>query len=108
MITALEGAKTLVVMVTIALGSAMLFLLCVALFALALRRLYRHYTGTKMVTCPENGQQARVRLDARKAARTAVFGVPELHVTACSRWPGEQGCGQTCVEQLQHEQVEVR
>jgi hypothetical protein len=40
-------------------------------------------------------------VDARHAAVTAVLGGRELRLSACSRWPDRQHCGQECLEQVE-------
>jgi hypothetical protein len=47
--------------------------------------------------CPETGGEARVQIDARHAARTALPGPPELRVADCSLWPERAGCHQACL-----------
>jgi len=38
---------------------------------------YSWFREPKQVTCPENGEPARVRVDAKRAAATAMVGMPE-------------------------------
>ncbi|HKA36081.1 MAG TPA: hypothetical protein VKH43_04630 [Thermoanaerobaculia bacterium] len=82
-----------------------LFLVLGALFVLSFVPLaflfvrgYFHFRGERLVTCPQNGQFARVRLDAAKAARSSLSDDADLKVTACERWPDHQDCAQGCVE----------
>jgi hypothetical protein len=60
-------------------------------------RAYFRYRGTQVVTCPDDGAFAKVRLDAMKAAFSSVSDGPELAVTSCERWPEHEGCTQGCV-----------
>ena len=59
------------------------------------------YRGTRVVTCPENGNVAAVEVDPRHAAATAFRCQPELRLAACSRWPEKAGCGQECLRQIE-------
>ena len=62
-----------------------------------LGRGYVRYHGTRSVTCPQNGQLVKVRLNARRAAVSSVSGEPDLQVAACDRWPERKDCSQGCV-----------
>lgn len=55
------------------------------------------YRGTRGLTCPETGADAKVRVDARWAAFTAAFRHPILRVKSCSLWPEKSGCEQSCL-----------
>jgi hypothetical protein len=57
------------------------------------------FRETRTVGCPETGLAAKVDMDARHAALTAVPGPPDARVTACSLWPARSGCEQKCVAQ---------
>jgi hypothetical protein len=63
-------------------------------------RVYRRFRGDKLISCPETHQPAAVRVAAGKAAMGAAVGVPELRISACSRWPERQGCPQECLAQI--------
>jgi len=88
----------------------MLFLLwlvlcVVALFLILLpaaiwqREIYRRYTGSRVVACPENQQTAAVGIDVRHALATGMHGYPELRLCACTRWPEHAKCGRGCLSQ---------
>src|ERR1035441_10602367 len=88
----------------------MLFVLGFALFlvaasiillplALWLWEIYRRYSGSRLVSCPENQQPAAVGIDVRHAAATGVDGCPDLHLCECSRWPERSNCNQACLSQ---------
>jgi len=64
-----------------------------------LARRYALYSGKRLLMCPETQGYAAVKLDAAAATITSIFGKPDLRVEACSRWPGREDCGQTCVRQ---------
>jgi hypothetical protein len=54
------------------------------------------------VICPENGQPARVAVDATYAAMTSVVGMNRLRLEGCSRWPESGACDRACLSQLAH------
>lgn len=61
---------------------------------------YDRFRGIRPVQCPETGEETPVRVDAGRAARSALFGHPRLCVKDCGNWPGRIGCAQRCVEQI--------
>ncbi len=66
-----------------------------------LGRAWIKYRGERVITCPDNRQQAGVRVDAWHAAETALGKTPELRLSSCSRWPEMAGCGQMCLSQIE-------
>jgi len=64
-------------------------------------RSYFKMRGKRLVICPENHTAAAVDLDARHSAKDAIFGVPRLRLSECSRWPEKQACGQECLKQIE-------
>jgi len=64
-------------------------------------RAWLRFRGARVITCPENLKPAGVRVDERRAAASAISGHPELRLSACSRWPERQGCGQACLSQIE-------
>lgn len=67
--------------------------------ALWLREIYRQYSGTRAVTCPESQQEAAVSIDARHAAATGMNGYPELRLCDCTRWPERASCDKGCLSE---------
>lgn len=62
----------------------------------------RTYSGTRLITCPDNLEPAAVNVNALEAAKlAAVGGSTDLHLRTCSRWPEKAGCGQECVSQIE-------
>lgn len=64
--------------------------------------LWRHeihnlYSGSRLVTCPENQRPGVVRIDAGHAAATGIDGCPRLRLSACTRWPERAQCDQGCL-----------
>ncbi len=80
----------------LSLFGAFLLLLPAALW---LREIYRRYSGSRLVSCPENQESAVVSIDARRAAATGMHGHPELRLCGCTRWPERVNCGQPCLPQ---------
>jgi hypothetical protein len=63
------------------------------------RTLLRRYSGSRLVSCPENHQAAVVDVDAQHAAATGLHGRPDLRLSCCTRWPERADCGQPCLDQ---------
>jgi len=60
------------------------------------------FAGKRIVTCPETGRVAAIRLDARRAARTTLTGDAELKVEGCTRWDGSVGhCFEGCIQEVE-------
>lgn len=74
---------------------------CVMLLPAAIwtRALYRRYSGSRLVACPENHESAVVHIDARHAAATGIHGRPDLRLCDCTRWPERANCDQPCLAQ---------
>ena len=87
------GTPVLVLIVAV---TAMGFIYVVWPFA---RGVYRRFRYQKVVTCPDTRGLAEVRLNARWAGVTAVFGDPHLRVKHCSLWPRKKDCAQRCVKE---------
>jgi hypothetical protein len=66
------------------------------------RAIYRTFTGTRAVTCPETKQAVAVRFDALHAAVTGIQGKSDLRLADCTRWPERAGCDQACLEEACH------
>lgn len=64
-------------------------------------RSYLALAGDRVITCPENGCTAGVKLDAALGATRAVLGEHTVRVRDCSRWPENAGCGQECIAQIE-------
>jgi hypothetical protein len=77
------------------IGTAIL-LLPLALWG---REIYRQYSGSRVVTCPENQGPGVVRIDARHALATGMDGCPDVRLCECSRWPERSNCAQGCLPQ---------
>jgi len=91
-----------------------LVLCCVVVFLLALpptiwrREIFRRYSGSRLVACPENQQPATVSIDVRHAAATGMHGRrPDLRLCECTRWPERTTCGQGCLAQAAREEPDA-
>ncbi len=71
-------------------------------FAIRQVEIYRRYSGSRLVACPENQRAATVDLDARHAAESGIDGSPQLRVCDCTRWPEQAQCAQSCLAQAVH------
>jgi hypothetical protein len=63
-------------------------------------RLYRRYSGKRVITCPENHRSAAVEADALQAAFSG-RDQTNLRLKDCSRWPEKENCGQECISQIE-------
>jgi hypothetical protein len=63
-------------------------------------RLLLKYRGKMLVTCPETNCSAAVKFAAGRAALAALVGRKHIELSACSRWPEREDCGQDCMSQL--------
>ncbi|HTW49450.1 MAG TPA: DUF1761 domain-containing protein [Acidobacteriaceae bacterium] len=75
-----------------------LFLILLPL-ALWRHEIYKRYSGSRLVACPENQRAAAVSIDARHAAATGVHGRPDLRLCDCTRWPERAQCARGCLSQ---------
>lgn len=67
--------------------------------AIWIRVLYQRYSGSRLVSCPENHESAVVGIDTRHAAASGMHGHPDLRLCDCTRWPERANCGQPCLVQ---------
>ena len=61
----------------------------------------RQYGGKMLVTCPETGKPAAVKVDLWRGIRAAVFGRYSVRLCDCSRWPERADCKQDCLCQIE-------
>lgn len=89
----------ILIWVVLCLAAASLLLL-----PLALRRraIYKQYSGSRLVSCPENQQPGVVSIDARHAMATGIDGSPDVRLCDCTRWPERAQCNQACLSQAAH------
>ena len=78
------------------LVATLLILLPLALWR---HEIYRRYSGSRLVSCPENQRPGVVRIDTRHAVSTGIDGCPDLRLCDCSLWPARSNCNQACLAQ---------
>ncbi len=86
-----------------AAGSVILIVTLAAALFFGLRWLVRslsRYRGSHIVTCPESDRPTIVEVDALHASLTSTFGLPDIRLKDCSRWPIKEQCGQECLTDL--------
>ncbi len=86
----------LLIWLVLCLVAASIMLLPLALWR---REIYRRYSGSRLVACPENRQPGVVSIDARHAVATGIDGCPDLRLCDCTRWPERSNCDQACLSQ---------
>ena len=76
-----------------------LVIACLILLLPALweREIYNQFSGSRVVTCPENQRQVAVSIDGPHAAGTGMQGRPDLRLADCTRWPERCRCDQACL-----------
>lgn len=75
-----------------------------AFFLLLPLLLWRHellkrYSGSRLVSCPQDHRPGVVSIDARHAAASGIDGCPDLRLSACTHWPERANCAQGCLPQ---------
>ena len=86
----------LLIWIVLCLAAAAVILLPLALWR---HEIYRKYSGSRLVSCPENQQAGVVNIDARHAVETGIDGCPDVRLRACTRWPERANCNQACLPQ---------
>jgi hypothetical protein len=86
----------LLIWIVLCLIAAAVILLPLALWR---HEIYRQYSGSRLVSCPENQRPGVVSIDARHAAETGIDGSPDLRLSECTRWPERANCDQACLPQ---------
>jgi len=78
---------------------------CVAilLLAYAIRQTikFRAYQGKMLVTCPETGKPAAVKVATWRGILAGLVGQHRVRLCACSGWPEREGCEQDCLCQIE-------
>jgi hypothetical protein len=57
--------------------------------------------GNRVVTCPETGRPAAVRIDVGHAMGSLATGDPDLHLQSCSRWAERGRCEEPCLPEAE-------
>ncbi len=69
---------------------------------------WRGLRGDRIVTCPETGWPAGVRVDVPHAALTALgHGRPALRLADCSRWRSRGRCDEPCLPEARQPESAV-
>lgn len=94
------------VMKVVLLGSIVVW---VGMYAMRAWRVWRHYRGTRIVTCPETGRAAAVRIDLGHAIGTLTALEDDMRLASCSRWAERGPCEQPCLpEALSYDSAATR
>lgn len=80
--------------VVLGIGGAFVLLLP---FLLRRYEIFRRFSGSRLVACPENQQAAVVQIDARHAAESGIDGTPDVRLCDCTRWPEHAQCDRACM-----------
>ncbi len=62
---------------------------------------FRKFEGKMLVTCPETGKPAAVRISVGRAVWAALRGRRQVRLSACSRWPERADCDQDCLCEIE-------
>jgi len=62
---------------------------------------FRKYGGMMLVTCPETGKPAAVKISVAGAVWAALRGRRQVELAACSRWPERADCEQDCLCEIE-------
>ncbi len=62
---------------------------------------FRKYEGKMLVTCPETGKPAAVKVNFGRAVWASLRGRRRIELATCSRWPERADCDQECVCEIE-------
>ena len=94
------------VMKVVLLGSIVVW---IGMYALRAVRVWRHYRGDRIVTCPETRRDAAVQIDLGHAISALAPRVHAVRLASCSRWAERGSCEQPCLpEALRYESAATR
>jgi hypothetical protein len=82
------------VMKVFLLGSIVMW---AGMYASRALRLWRRYRGSRIVTCPETGRAAAVRIDVGHAIVSRPSHGDDIRLEGCSRWAERGPCDQPCL-----------
>jgi hypothetical protein len=89
-----EGAMATLIWILFALAVVVSYIVGQALQ-------FRKYEGKMLVTCPETGKPAAVKVNFWRAVLAALFGRRHIELSTCSRWPERRDCGQDCLCEIE-------
>lgn len=82
--------------------------ICLLGYVVRSMRIWRQFRGERVVTCPETGHPAAVRIDVAHAALTEIGTCePDMRLAACSRWPTPGPCDEACLFEAQDPETRV-
>jgi hypothetical protein len=59
------------------------------------------FGGKMLVTCPETGKPAAVKVALWRAIAASIVGRRHMELSECTRWPERQDCPQDCLCQIE-------
>ncbi|HKO05649.1 MAG TPA: hypothetical protein VJW51_12910 [Candidatus Acidoferrales bacterium] len=62
---------------------------------------FHKFGGTMLVTCPETGKPAAVKVATWRSVWAAIRGRRQMELSECSRWPERQDCPQDRLCQIE-------
>lgn len=86
----------IIIWLVLFLVASLVLLLPLALWR---REIQRQYSGSRLVSCPENQRPGVVSIDTKYAAATGIDGCPRLQLSDCTRWPERADCDQACLSE---------
>lgn len=69
--------------------------------------IYRRFSGSRLVSCPQDQRPGVVKIDARHAVETGIDGCPDVRLDNCTHWPERANCNQACLSQVTQEGPDV-
>lgn len=84
----------ILIWLVLCLAAASIILLPLVLWR---QEIYRQYSGSRLVACPQDQQPAAVTIDLHHALSTAIDGPPDLRLCDCTRWPERANCDRACL-----------
>lgn len=82
---------------------------CLIGYVVRVTRVWRRLKSERVVTCPETGHPAAVRIDVVHAAVSELAqGELDLRLASCSRWPSRGPCDEACMLEAQDPQSTVQ
>jgi len=92
--------------IIVAVGASVL--ICLVAYAARALRVWSRLRSERLVTCPETGRPAAVRIDVAHAALTDLRdGDAELRLSSCSRWATRGRCDEPCLFEAQERDSKV-
>jgi hypothetical protein len=59
---------------------------------------FSRFRGRRLIRCPVTGEEAKVDVDAGRAALTSAFGRVFVRIKGCTLWPERKDCAQDCAQ----------